>query len=313
MHRNIYRLGFVAVLLAAKFAGATTVGTWDDIDFWIGEGENRAAIVIDWDSTSAADESLVWGYRWTGVATGEDMLRATIAADPRLYAKFGTSSSFGLPVYGLGYDLNDDSEFGITDGSSFDEQGITIGGIPDPPPQVVVAESVDSEDHYAEGFFTGFWHYAIGSGDPFDAGNWLSSGIGASDRALVDGDWDSWTFESPPSLMSTAFAENPVAAEVPYSADFDTDDDVDGSDFLVWQRGFGITAGASLAQGDANGDGAIDSLDLQLWASAFGSPAALTAVQVIPEPSGLTFVFAAMFLILGTRYFGACRTLRRSF
>jgi len=312
MHPSIYRLSFVTVLLAARYVGATTVDTLDDIDFWTGEGENRAAIVIDWDSASAVDEAVVWGFRWTGIATGEDMLRATLAADPRLYAKLGTSGSLGLPVYGLGYDLNDDSEFGITDGSSFDEQGITTGGIPDPPPQVVVAASVDSEDRYTEGFFTGFWHYAIGSGDPFDAGNWLSSGVGASDRVLVDGGWDSWAFEKPPSLMSTAFAENPVAAEVPYSADFDTDDDVDGSDFLTWQRGFGITAGALLELGDANGDGAIDAIDLQIWASAFGSPAALVVVQAIPEPSSFTLVFLALFLFLGTRYFGVCRTLKKS-
>ena len=36
------------------------------------------------------------------------------------------------------------------------------------------------------------------------------------------------------------------------SADFDADGDVDGADFLTWQRGFGV--GTTKVQGDANAD-----------------------------------------------------------
>jgi hypothetical protein len=39
-------------------------------------------------------------------------------------------------------------------------------------------------------------------------------------------------------------------------ADFDNDNDVDGADFLVWQRGLGAT-GASNGTGDANGNGVV--------------------------------------------------------
>jgi hypothetical protein len=53
-------------------------------------------------------------------------------------------------------------------------------------------------------------------------------------------------------------------------ADFDQDDDVDGSDFLTWQRNLGKTTGALQADGSANGDGKVDGLDLSVWLQHFG-------------------------------------------
>jgi hypothetical protein len=64
-------------------------------------------------------------------------------------------------------------------------------------------------------------------------------------------------------------------------ADFDNDGDVDGSDFLVWQRGVGV--GNSNATGDANGDGMVNGADLGVWRTQFG-PAA-PPVSAIPEPA----------------------------
>ncbi|MCH8840516.1 MAG: hypothetical protein IH831_07530, partial [Planctomycetes bacterium] len=46
------------------------------------------------------------------------------------------------------------------------------------------------------------------------------------------------------------------------SADFDEDGDVDGKDFLTWQRGLGILLGAAHGDGDADGDGDVDLADL---------------------------------------------------
>ena len=49
--------------------------TFDDIEFWVGTGANRAALVIDWLENSNEPPALVWGYRWNGTATGRDMLK----------------------------------------------------------------------------------------------------------------------------------------------------------------------------------------------------------------------------------------------
>ncbi len=82
------------------------------------------------------------------------------------------------------------------------------------------------------------------------------------------------------------------------TADFDQDGDVDGTDFLAWQKGFGTQSGATLDIGDGNGDGKVDAEDLTLWTNAFGStPAAASATQV-PEPT--TGILAIVALILGS-------------
>ena len=53
-------------------------------------------------------------------------------------------------------------------------------------------------------------------------------------------------------------------------ADFDGDSDIDGSDFLAWQRGFGKNTGAVPADGDADKDGDVDAQDLTSWKFQFG-------------------------------------------
>lgn len=72
------------------------------------------------------------------------------------------------------------------------------------------------------------------------------------------------------------------------SADFDEDGDVDGRDFLVWQRGYGKLIDALHADGDANGDGAVNQLDLSVLQNQYGptivSPPSL--LVSVPEPTG---------------------------
>lgn len=81
------------------------------------------------------------------------------------------------------------------------------------------------------------------------------------------------------------------------SADFDQDNDVDGSDILAWQRGFGIIGGAALSDGDADGDGDVDDGDLDIWQSQFGSTNAVSeARQVVPEPTMFALLSVASLL-----------------
>jgi hypothetical protein len=78
------------------------------------------------------------------------------------------------------------------------------------------------------------------------------------------------------------------------SADFDASGSVDGGDFLIWQRGLGITGGASRQDGDANLDGGVDAGDLDEWRSAFGSGAGggttSTAALAVTTPSSAGLV-----------------------
>ncbi len=59
------------------------------------------------------------------------------------------------------------------------------------------------------------------------------------------------------------------------SGDFDVDGDVDGSDFLTWQRSVGTTPDAILTDGDSDFDGDVDSQDLNTWQLQFNQPSTL--------------------------------------
>ncbi|MBN1853025.1 MAG: PEP-CTERM sorting domain-containing protein [Pirellulales bacterium] len=71
-------------------------------------------------------------------------------------------------------------------------------------------------------------------------------------------------------------------------ADFDGDGDVDGADFLIWQRGFGLTNQIDNSNGDADGSGIVDGVDLNEWKNQFGTGGAGGAlVCQVPEPGSL--------------------------
>jgi hypothetical protein len=93
-----------------------------------------------------------------------------------------------------------------------------------------------------------------------------------------------------------------VVSSVPMDdADFDDDGDVDGRDFVIWQRGFGT--GTTNAMGDANGSGTVDGADLAIWQSQYNGGA--LAAASVPEPS------SALLLTLASIW-GLRRSARRS-
>ena len=70
-------------------------------------------------------------------------------------------------------------------------------------------------------------------------------------------------------------------AQIAPSADFDSDGDVDGSDFLTWQRGFG-QANALRMDGNSDDDTDVDASDLAAWTVSFGQPQPLVATLRSP-------------------------------
>jgi MYXO-CTERM domain-containing protein len=86
-------------------------------------------------------------------------------------------------------------------------------------------------------------------------------------------------------------------------ADFDGDGDVDGADFLTFQRGLGAVGTGTPQTGDADGDTNIDADDLAILREQFGAPAGVSAV---PEPSSAVVALAAAVV-------GAALSRRRNF
>jgi hypothetical protein len=207
-----YSSVFVAAGVAAAavvFSSSTTArGAIDfgDLKFWAGSGENRAALVVDFND-GATPESYAWGYRWSGGGkTAADMVRTLVEQDDRLYAKFG-EFSWGLAVLGLGYDADGDG-FALSDNTQFDSRGIAIVN-PDTDP-VDGGLSLDPNDHYGEGWWTAYFAYYQGNnGSPYAGGTWSESPVGISDRVLTSGIWDGLSYA--PGFAGSAPTE-PVAA-----------------------------------------------------------------------------------------------------
>jgi hypothetical protein len=119
-------------------------------------------------------------------------------------------------------------------------------------------------------------------------------------------------------LGDTLFIAEDVGGEVwryspfpillrPPSADFDLDLDIDGSDFLTWQRGFG-QAGA-LSDGDADGSSFVDTADLEIWEQQFGA----VATSSVPEPTAAVILLGLVMVSLCQKtFFGRHLTFARS-
>jgi len=87
-----------------------------------------------------------------------------------------------------------------------------------------------------------------------------------------------------PRLAGTMIDLGAYEAQIEPSADFDVDGDVDGADFLRWQRGFG-KANAQRADGNSDDDSDVDASDLAAWTVSFGQPQPLLAVATSGQPA----------------------------
>jgi hypothetical protein len=203
-------MGALAALLLVPGSGirAQLVESFDDIEYWVGLGASRSALVLQWND-GEVPASLAWGYRWSGAVSGIDLLVAvagtTVIREPFggdiIETRTGADSRLQLTLerYGFG-DIIYAVEF----------QGETV-----------LRTSADwSSGYWAYSLFAGNFDYFIwdeeeevslgpfeyhAAGDPrYAEVDWFASQIGASDRLLVDGSWDAWSF-------AAGFASVPIA------------------------------------------------------------------------------------------------------
>lgn len=206
------KLAALLLVVGALGAKAQLVQSFDDIQFWTGSGENRSALVLQWND-GGTPASLAWGYRWSGNATGVGMLKAiagqtTVSPDGDpgtiLETASGADARMTLSIvrYGFG-----DAIYAM----SFHD-GITARSRAD-----------WASGYWAYDIFGGNFDYT-NYGDPtvltystpgsvsYSSVTWFSSPIGASDRELVDGSWDAFHFA--PGFVTSAVLQ-PDAVSVP--------------------------------------------------------------------------------------------------
>ena len=182
--------------------------TFDDIESWAGEGANRAALVIQWNADGETS-ALVFGFRWDGQATGADMLKAVVRANPRLYALMQytnvsspTDPNGGYTINGIGWDKDDDGDIRLIDTGHDNAVYTSPDGFFEHPRGYVPGQggssdydydnwkAGDADDYWDAGWYQSYWSYWVGS----SATSLGYSGVGASGRVLSDGAWDAWNF-----------------------------------------------------------------------------------------------------------------------
>lgn len=155
--------------------------TFDDIHYWVGEGTNQAAVIIDWNA--GADTSLAWGYRWNGDAIPAQVAIAAIAHEDRRLVYSWSTKEGGASVNAFGYDRSDvAATFDLESGRATDTNALV--GV--------------------------HWAQSRGIGDAFGAVDW-TDGEGVDLDLLSNGAWYAFkrTKEDSNPLVTPLPAESP--------------------------------------------------------------------------------------------------------
>jgi len=98
----------VSLPVTAIMSAEQNASTFDDIKYWVGNGTNRCAIVVDFNDGEVGNRSFAWGYRWNGTAPCvKAILDEITASDPRL-KMFASTSEYGSFIEAFAYDVDGD-------------------------------------------------------------------------------------------------------------------------------------------------------------------------------------------------------------
>jgi len=164
MKKFCLALASAGLFLACKSSAISL----DDIQLWTGSGTNRAAVVIEWNSplvinnssvpAPVTEKTMVWGYRFNGTATGTQMFNAVVAADRRLYVVETVDPVYGPFVEGIGYNLNGNGLYAVSDGSStYTAADFTNGLLIDSNLDPDAAIALNAGDLFWGGYFGPNW------------------------------------------------------------------------------------------------------------------------------------------------------------
>jgi hypothetical protein len=194
--------------------------TFDDITYWVGDGDNRAMLIIQWNDGKKPD-ALAWGYRWNGTKSGANMLIEIAREDERLFFLAYGSSGYGTAIGGIGFNasgrkdvklnnsgicINPPAAYGtcgdeyLQNPRSCETPNITTG--------VILTSDYDF-DHWticngnntarwASGWYAKYMTYFVTDWRPAHivGEQWIYSGLGASSRVLKNNSIDAWYMDN---------------------------------------------------------------------------------------------------------------------
>jgi hypothetical protein len=105
---------------------------------------------------------------------------------------------------------------------------------------------------------------------------------------------------SPTNFAGVSGSVN-LGATTPIAGDFDGNGMVAAADLANWKAGFGRLTGAEPVNGDADEDNDVDGHDFLVWQRRLGSSQSAPAAGVVPEPSAAMLVAGGALAILASR------------
>lgn len=133
----------------------------------------------------------------------------------------------------------------------------------------------------AAGIELGFDHYGTRFFELYvaDLDGAASGALDAAGRPIID-DLRAWQ-----AILTAEDAPN---------ADFNDNGVIDANDLALWQSHFGAADDATPLPGDANGDQQVDGADFLIWQRQFASNAAILGT-VVPEPAPSSAIVSLLF------------------
>lgn len=108
------------------------------------------------------------------------------------------------------------------------------------------------------------------------------------------------TLTSTNQAIPTSTINLPISFQVVVPGDYNNNNQVGASDYVVWRKNSSIASGATYFQGDGNRDGGVTSTDYFVWRSHFGQTAAASSdllESAVPEPSSCVLLAIGICLV----------------
>lgn len=120
------------------------------------------------------------------------------------------------------------------------------------------------------------------------------TGPSGGQRLLIQGNYEGRLNDAFGQLALRDKADATIASfsygTQPLAGDYNGDGQVNGRDFLAWQRSFGSTATPAGSGADGDSSGTIDAGDLAAWQDNYGAPQELQTVGSIQSDESLSLV-----------------------